>query len=288
MSERLFAQLHAWLANRTVVLASVLDTRGATPRKGGSRMLISAGGCHGSVGGGMAEARVIDAAMALLDRAARSAEVDIDLTGRPGAAGICGGRMRIGLRRWHGDADRARIAHVTRQLAQGNPMTLDADDLGADGRQQVEPDVRLLIIGAGHCGLALHDLARHLDFDQWVYDQRRDAVARFEYAQQLTGEPEQIAQALATPRVLFAVCLNRDFHCDVATLRVLSQRPPVFIGMMGSSRRIAEVLAAVPAHAAAIGHLQAPVGIGIDAQTPHEIAVSILAQLIQKRRALGR
>ena len=57
--------------------------------------------------------------------------------------------------------------------------------------------------------------------------------------------------------------------------------------MMGSRKRIAEVLAALPEHARALQAIKAPVGIDIDAQTPHEIAVSILAQLVQARRAMA-
>ncbi len=288
MSERLFAKLLEWLPHQPVVLASVLDTRGATPRKGGSRMLIADGQCFGSVGGGMAEAHVIAAAQVLLSSYGSSSEVEIDLTGRAGAAGICGGRMRIGLRRWVGAADIEQAASLANALHAGNAVTLSADAIAGDESQTVEPDVRLLIIGAGHCGLALHDLAHYLEFDMWVYDERRAVLVDFVYATKLGGDVSQLELALDTQRLVFAVCVNRDFHCDVAALRVLCQRLPTFIGMMGSGKRIAEVMAALPEHATALAQLRAPVGIEIDAQTPHEIAISILAQLVEQRRQMGR
>ncbi len=288
MNERLFARLHAWLATGPVVLASVLDTRGATPRKGGSRMLIAATGIDGSIGGGMAEAQVTAAAHALLRDAGHSAEVEIDLSGRQGAAGICGGHMRIGLRRWHGAGDGRRAASIAETLAAGNGLTLGSDDLGGGEPQPIQPDPRLLIIGAGHCGLALHDLAEQLDFDLWAYDERSEELAKFSQATRLSGPIDSLSSALDTRRELFAVLLNRDFQCDVAALRVLCHRPPRFIGMMGSTRRIGEVRAALPEHAATLAGLRAPVGIDIGAQTPHEIAISILAELIQLRYALGR
>ena len=293
MNERLFARLHAWLATGPVVLASVLETRGATPRKGGSRMIIGAGGSEGSIGGGMAEAQVIAAAEALLQNAARSAIVEIDLTGRQGAAGICGGHMRIGLRRWQGDDDRLRVASIAETLAAGNSLTLERDDLGGGEPQTIEPqtilpDPRLLIVGAGHCGLALHDLANALDFDVWVHDERSDELAKFDRATRLSGPFDLLRDALDTPREVFAVLLNRDFRCDIAALRTLCRRPPRFIGMMGSARRIAEVRAALPEHAAGLAGLRAPVGIEIGAQTPHEIAISILAELIRLRYASDR
>jgi xanthine dehydrogenase accessory factor len=287
LNERLFARLHAWLAMGPVVLASVLETRGATPRKGGSRMLISASGSDGSIGGGMAEARVLAAAHALLQNTGASAEVEIDLTGRQGAIGICGGRMRIGLRRWHGADDGLRAASIAGTLAAGGRLTLGCDDLGGGEPQPIQPDPRLLIVGAGHCGLALHDVASLLDFDLWAYDERREELAKFNHATRLSGPIDLLTTALDTRRELFVVLLNRDFQCDIAALRVLCRRPPRFIGMMGSAKRIAEVRAALPEHAAALASLRAPVGIDIDAQTPHEIAISILAELIQQQRALG-
>ncbi len=288
MNERLFARLHAWLPAGPVVLASVLETRGATPRKGGSRMLICTSESCGSIGGGMAEAQVVAAAHALLRDAGRNVEVEIDLTGRQGAAGICGGHMRIGLRRWHGSDDGLRAASIAETLTAGNSLTLQCDDLGGCEPQPVQPDPRLLIVGAGHCGLALHDFADQLDFDVWAYDERSEELAKFIHATRLSGPIELLSSALDTQRELFAVLLNRDFHCDIAALRVLCHRPPRFVGMMGSIRRIGEVRAALPEYAAALAGLRAPVGIDIDAQTPHEIAISILAELIQQRRALDR
>ena len=288
MNERLFARLHGWLSAGPVVLASVLETRGATPRKGGSRMLIGASGSYGSIGGGMAEAQVVTAAHALLHDAGRSVEVEIDLSGRQGAAGICGGLMRIGLRRWHGIEDGLRAASIAETLAAGNCLNLDCSDLGGGEPQPIQPDFRLLIVGAGHCGLALHDFADQLDFDVWAYDERSEELAKFDHATRLSGPVDSLSSALDTRRELFAVLLNRDFQCDIAALRVLCHRPPRFIGMMGSTKRIGEVRAALPECATALAGLRAPVGIDIDAQTPHEIAISILAALIQQRRALDR
>ncbi len=223
MDERLFARLHALLAAGTpVVLASVMDTRGATPRKGGSRMLVTAQRSEFSVGGGEAEACVIAAARALLDAGTSRDTVDIDLTGRPGAAGVCGGTMQVAVRRWHGHGDRARAQAIADALAAGHTVELELTDLGTDaGTQLAVPNARLLIAGAGHCGLALYDLARHLDFDLWVFDPRTDCFAEGQFADatRLSGHYRELARALDTPREVYAVLLNRDFAADVATLR---------------------------------------------------------------------
>lgn len=291
MEERLFARLAALLASESVVLATVRATRGATPRKRGSRMLVTREASEFSVGGGAAEAAVIEAARALLQRNGRAHEVEIDLSGRPGAAGVCGGQMQIALRRWHGDEDRAHADEVAAVLRSGRRVLLPVPALDVDAdtviaTEILHPNPRLLIVGAGHCGLALYDLARFLAFDLWLFDEREACFVAnaFPDATCRHGDYAQLAQAFDSEREVYAVLLNRDFPSDVATLRELAGRRLAFLGMMGSRKRIGEVLAALPEHRDALATLQAPVGLALDAQTPHEIAVSILAQLVQARQ----
>jgi xanthine dehydrogenase accessory factor len=288
LNERLFARLSVRLASEPVVVASVLRTRGATPRKRGARMLITTSDNEFSIGGGLAEARVVAAARAMLSDQRRQDELSIDLSGRPDAAGICGGEMRVSLRCWNGGQDLDRVQSIASTLARGEVAELTADDGGtATEVDQARPNVRLLIIGGGHCGRALYDLASHLDFDIWVFE-AQPVNLKLEYfplATCVSGDYSRLAPALATGRRVHAVLLNRDFHADIAALRVLGQSAPDFISMMGSSRRIAEVRTALPEFAAALAHLRAPVGLEIGACTPHEIAVSILAQVIQDRHA---
>ena len=287
MNERLFARLADGVTREPVVLASVLATRGATPRKAGARMLISGGATEFSIGGGLAEARVVAAARELLERGGRDGEIQIDLTGGAGSAGVCGGRLGLALRRWDGAADAERAQIIANTLASGASVELDGSDIGAVGTATtIEPDPRLLIVGGGHCGLALYELGRSLDFDLWVYDPRPEYAdpAQYPQAQALTGQFGRLRDALDTRRALYVVLLNRDYVSDVASLRVLAGAQFAFLGMMGSRRRIDEVRAALSAdEAQQLAALQAPVGLPIGAQTPHEIAISVLAHLIQVR-----
>lgn len=286
MNEALFARLATALGDGPVVLASVLATQGATPRKAGARMLIAAGWSSQSIGGGLAEARVIAAARSLLHSRERRGELVIDLGGGAGAAGVCGGRMRIALRRWDVD-EAAAAASMAAQLAAGEPASLSADCVGADdGAAQLQPDPRLLIVGGGHCGQALYELARQLDFELWIFDPRPEFADPLQLpaARVLSGSFDALRSALDTRRALYAVLLNRDYPSDVATLRVLAGTRFAYLGMMGSARRIHEVRATLGAElAAGLNGLEAPVGLDIGAQTPHEIAVSVLARLIQVR-----
>lgn len=287
MDERLFATLADWLSQVPVVLCSVLDAQGATPRKRGSRMLVRADDALGSIGGGLAEARVLERARALLaEDALDHAVLDIDLGGGVKSAGICGGRMQLGLRRFAGAAEQARIAAIASILKSGQRVTLDVDLLGAGTVDQTAmPNIRLIIAGAGHCGAALCELAGYLDYEICVFDTREELLhaEAFKHACHRGTDLSHMHAWLDTQREVQAVLLSRNFEQDVELLRVLCRNPPRFLGMMGSKRRIAEVRRALPEWHQELEALVAPVGFDIDAQTPHEIAVGILAQLIAQR-----
>ena len=285
MSERLFAQLAALLDNEAVVLATVLDTRGAVPRHRGAQMLVAAARTESTVGGGRLEARVVAQARALLASNRSSDRVDIDLTGRHGADGICGGLMQVALRRWHGSADQARAQQIADNLRAGASALLTAADLGADVAQRIEPAPRLLIIGAGHCGLALYRSALALDYELQVYDARPEGYAHDDYAHATClADGAALRASLNSARRVEAVLLNRDYRADIDALRLLAEHPPQVIGMMGSRKRITEVFAALPDLADFCARVHAPVGLEIGAETPEEIAISIVAQLIATSR----
>jgi xanthine dehydrogenase accessory factor len=282
MSERVLRRLAERLADGPVVLASVVATRGATPRKRGARMLVGADFCESTLAGGLAEARVIDAARALIIDGGRNTTIlDIALDGGRDAAGICGGHMRIALRRWQGNDDLARARWLAARLGDGHAVELGPDGSGDEAPSQIPADPRLLIIGAGHCGRAVFDLARHLDVEPWIHDSRPECFVDTEGwrgARVLAGPVLLLAGALDTPRDVHALLLTRDWQSDLDALAVLADRPPAYIGMMGSRRRVRTVLDALaPAQRARLAHIDAPLGIEIGAETPHEIAISVLA-----------
>lgn len=290
MDERFFARLATRLQASPatdLVLASVLQTEGATPRKSGSRMLVSATDAEFSVGGGQLEARVLRAARELLISAGDASALHLDLHGKSDSAGVCGGRLRVGLRRWR-STDLSRATEIANSLSAGALVALSATEQGgtAADQSQLQPNPRLLIVGAGHCGQALYQAAQSLDFNLWIHDSRADSLRQTDYpeARCLCGAAELLTQA-DSPRPLYAVLLNRDYPADVAALRALLPLQPAFVGMMGSRRRVAQVYAdpALRGHADSLDGIHAPVGLPINAHTPEEIAVSILAQLIAYR-----
>ena len=285
MAEALFARLADALAHgHAVVLASVVAARGSTPRERAARMLIDSDTSFASVGGGALEARVLTAARRMLAEARTCEQLTMTLDGGADSVGVCGGSMMIGLRRWHGEAMARRAGEIAGLLAHGQEDTLTPDELGAPHAepQLLRPRPRLLILGAGHCGHALAQLAAFIEFEVVVADSRPQCFepGRYVGAHCIAADPDSLRRAAATARDLYLVLLNRDYPTDVAVLDTLAGVPYAFLGMMGSRRRIQQVRQALPQHAAWLEHIVAPVGIDIGEQTPHEIAVSILAQLI--------
>lgn len=288
MDEWLFAHLAAALEqDRAVVVASVLASRGSTPRERAARMLIEADSIRASVGGGAMEARVLEAARQLLADGGEHKVLSIQLDGAAGSAGVCGGGMTLALRRWQGAHMAHRARAIADALAAGRGEVLSADELGAAeaAPQTLQPRARLLIVGAGHCGHALAQLAVHLDFEVVVADSRPECFVpgRFDPAQCIDADAPSLQAAADTRRALYVVLLNRDYPTDVDSLDALAGVNSVFMGMMGSARRILQVKQALPHHAAWLDRVVAPVGLDIGEQTPHEIAVSILAQLVARR-----
>lgn len=288
MDEALFARLAERLADgRGVALASVVATRGATPRKPGARMLVEADRIAFSVGGGAMEARVIAAARRRLADGGGGEALAIELNGQPGSAGVCGGAMRVAVRVWQGADDRARARAIAAALAAGEREELSGAALGdADAASQIlRPRARLLVVGAGHCGHALAELAGFVDFEVWLADSRPECFppGRHGAATCIDAAPDSLRRAADTARDLYVVLLSRDYPTDVAALDALAGAGYAFLGMMGSRNRIAQVRRALPAHAARLKDLEAPVGLPIGDETPHEIAVGILAQLIERR-----
>lgn len=285
MAEVLFARLaDALTQGRAVVLASVVAARGSTPRERAARMLIEPDASFSSVGGGAMEARVLAAARCMLAEARASEQLTITLDGGADSAGVCGGAMVIGLRRWQGEAMARRAAGIAARLADGGRDTLSPDELGAPHAepQALHPRPRLLILGAGHCGHALAELAGFLEFDVVVADSRPHCFepGRYAGARCIAADADSLRQAAVTSRDLYLVLLNRDYPTDVAALEALAGVPYTFLGMMGSRRRIQQVRQALSTHTAWLERIVAPVGLDLGEQTPHEIAVSILAQLI--------
>jgi xanthine dehydrogenase accessory factor len=152
---------------------------------------------------------------------------------------------------------------------------------------------KLVIVGGGHIGQAVGNLAVDLDFDVTVVDDRAEYVGaeRFPKAERrLTGEIGPLLKSLEITPDTYCLIVTRGHNHDEEALFHLVDRGARYVGMIGSRRKIKLIFDDLETEGVseeALGRVFAPVGIDIGSQTVPEIAVSILAELIAHRNNGG-
>ncbi len=155
------------------------------------------------------------------------------------------------------------------------------------------PKMRLLIVGGGHVGQAVGNLATDLDFDVWVVDDRQEFVTaeRFPKAERrLAGDIGATLKELDITPYTYCLIVTRGHNHDEEALFHLADRGAAYVGMIGSKRKIRLIfddLLAEGFSPEVLEKVHAPVGLEIGSQTVMEIAVSILAELIAVRNLGG-
>lgn len=152
-----------------------------------------------------------------------------------------------------------------------------------------EPKPCLFICGAGHVALELAEFAAKLDFRVRVMDEREAFAneARFPFAEKVICDSFQNLEKHLVPDAFYAVVTpghQNDFVC-VKTILASSYR---YLGMIGSRAKVTrafESLREAGFTQDRIDTVHAPIGLAIGAVTPAEIAVSILAQIIQEKNS---
>lgn len=241
-------------AGEAVALATVIKARGSVPRQAGSKMLIYADGrASGTIGGGEMEARVVEAAQAALADG-QPVIVPYSLVDpRRGDPGVCGGEVEIYI-------------------------------------EPYRPAATVLVIGCGHVGRAVIHLAGWLGFRVIAYDDRPDLAT----AEQspgadvyLSGPFEELPAKIKLNDQTYVVAVTRNVLVDRELLPPIIQSPVPYIGVIGSRRRWQEtrrLLLADGLDDALFDRCYSPIGLELGAQTPAEIAVSIMAEIIMFRR----
>lgn len=154
----------------------------------------------------------------------------------------------------------------------------------------ITPQPELIVVGAGHIGLALARMAKLLEFRVTVVDDREAFAnpARFpETDTVVAGRIEDVLRATPIGPDTYVVLVTRGHQWDEAALRTVIDSDAGYIGMIGSRRRVREVfrhLASAGVPDERMARVHAPIGLAIGAETPAEIAVSIVAELVQVRR----
>ena len=154
----------------------------------------------------------------------------------------------------------------------------------------IEAPVTLLVVGGGHIGLSLATIAAHVGFSVAVLDDRAlyANAERFPMADRvMAGDFELHLRDFPIGRNTYVVMVSRGHKQDETALRLVATRDAGYVGMIGSKRRVSTVLRHLAEEGypvEALERIYTPIGFDIGAETPEEIAVSIMAEIIAVRR----
>jgi xanthine dehydrogenase accessory factor len=234
-------------------LCTVVRTSGSTPRHSTSKMLVRAdGSILGTVGGGELENRVRQEALACMqDGQPRLLEYQMTDPAR-GDVGVCGGQVEVFV-------------------------------------EPILPAPLLVVIGGGHVGKAVAHLAKWTGFRVAVSDDRPEFCTPESSPDADAFYPVAMADLPLKLDITPQTCLvltTRGSNVDSAGLAPLLASKAGYIGVIGSRKRWATTVKALREQGVPEEHIarvHAPIGLGLGAETPEEIAVSILAEIIMVR-----
>jgi len=239
--------------NQAASLCTVVKSEGSTPRHVGSKMLVYPNGTFiGTVGGGELENRVIKAALeSLTSFESKTLSYTMADPAR-GDPGVCGGQVEVFV-------------------------------------EPILPAATLVVIGAGHVGKAVVHLAKWLGFRVAVSDDRTE----FCNPDSLPGADEyhpvemgKLAESLRITNRTYLVVTSRGSNVDALGLPSLLESDAAYIGVIGSKRRWATTAKALKEKGVKdelIAKVHSPMGLELQAETPEEIAVSIMAEVLMVR-----
>ncbi len=247
------------LDHKAGTLCTIIDSSGSTPRHQGSKMLVfEDGNFIGTVGGGEVEIRVIQEALAAQEdgktRLLKYSMVDP----KQGDPGVCGGTLEVYV-------------------------------------EPILPDPLVLIIGGGHVGKAVVHLAKWMGFRVAVSDDRTEFCNKEANPDADEFYPvlmEDLSKHLKFNKQTFIILTTRGANVDINGLPNLLDQPFAYLGIIGSKRRWAvtqKALLEKGISAENLARVHSPIGLELNAETPEEIAVSIMAEILMlKNNGTGK
>lgn len=241
------------IKNESAALCTVVRSQGSTPRHSTSKMLVyEDGSILGTIGGGDLEHRVLDEAwMAITDGEPRLLKYSMADPSR-GDPGVCGGTVEVFV-------------------------------------EPILPAPTLVVIGGGHVGQAVSHLAKWMNFHVAVSDDRPefctpeanpDADVFYEC------KMEELPGKLKLNNQTYLVLTTRGVAIDAPGLPPLLKSDAAYIGVIGSKRRWKMTVDKLKETGIAdeqIARVHSPIGLELQAETPEEIAVSIMAEILMLR-----
>lgn len=301
------------------MLLAVAASSGSSPGRPGYKMAVGEGGdLSGSIGGGVMEVELVERARQLLsEKPAAAADLTPSLVeqehrenARHPSGMICSGEQTVIFKL----LSRTDIAAVE-TAGRGSPGVLVITDRdfvvkppeGAginidfrrrsnvefEYREGLGPRNRLIIIGGGHCSLALSELMSTMDFRISIFDDRPElnTLEKNEFADEITvlSDYDRIGDHVRDGGdETYVVVMTLGYKTDAVVIRQLVARDFKYFGVLGSKAKMATLIRELKAEGVdpeRLSRMRAPVGIPINSRTPDEIAVSIAAEIISVKNS---
>ena len=241
---------------QSVVLCTLIYKKGSGPREPGAKMLVTPDGkALGTIGGGGMERLIVTQALETLEEGKpRTLHFAMGIPRRDGMITIdskCGGEVKIFM-------------------------------------NIIKPEPRLIIMGSGWIAQATARFAKDCGFEVTVVDDA--ATARQEYFLGMTVVNDKYPESLKGVEIRpsdFVAVLHGETPFELAALRHAVKAKPAYIGLLGSgnkAKKHKEQLKTEGLDAKVLDAVYAPIGLDIGAETPEEIGVSIVAEMIKRKR----
>lgn len=260
MNQLLYKKIDELLTkDESVSLCTIISSSGSAPRHEGTKMLVLQDGTiMGTVGGGEIEERVRQEALDSINdqkpRVLKYSLIDPD----HGDPGVCGGTVEIFI-------------------------------------EPIAPEKKVIVIGGGHVGKAIVKLAKFLGYRVAVSDDREQFCTPEEIPEADEFFPVAMKDLPETTRITpstYVILATRGSSIDVEGIEPLLDTPSAFLGVIGSKRRwitTKKALLDKGVDPKKLERVHSPLGLELNAETPEEIAVSIMAEIIMlKNNGTGR
>jgi len=331
--------------SKPVVLITIVDIQGSSPRHAGTKMVVDADGdAYGTIGGSIFEAKTIQRAKQVL-KTGKSEFLEFELNEKSTNGMVCGGKALVLLdyidagtsntqlfRDWQESLDKGKGFYYLVQIEGENSSlrTAERSLLMHDGmfsgdiklskkqfetlrnevcnissttiisldnsRFVVDPIKRLqtlYLIGAGHVAVPTAQIAAMVGFQVIVVDDRSEFAnkERFPDAEciKIIKEYKQVFSGFDLDDEAYIVIMTRGHTYDRVALEQALKTTACYIGMISSRQKresVFQTLLAKGATRQQLERVHSPIGIDIGSETPEEIAVSIVAELIKVRSGL--
>jgi len=242
--------------NVLTALVTVIKTTGSVPRKVGAKMIVQFDEqIYGTIGGSSVEALVIKEALEVIKSGqAQIVRHDLFDEDKQDTGMVCGGTMEFFI-------------------------------------EPIDIPERVYIFGGGHVGLQVAHFSKKIGFEYIVVDDREDFASeeRFPDAlHRIVADPGKVARDLEFTNNDYIVIVTRGHKDDYYVLRGVIEKPARYIGMIANTTKRNQIWHQLQTEDGispdVLSTIHSPIGLEIGAETPAEIAISIVAELIKVRR----